>query len=93
MMQEVTIFDTMRLVYRWMSPVLFILGLALLFLGLDKYNSIEEKLGKEIGGIKKRVIPKLETNTYVFHQRLLEGKMLIGLLCIVCSAIFFFFLK
>ncbi|MFC1674806.1 hypothetical protein ACFL1K_02835 [Candidatus Omnitrophota bacterium] len=87
-----TVFDMMRVAYHSMSPALFILGLVLLVVGLERYNRLEQVLAKE-GGIRRRVIPKLETNTYVFHQRLLEGKMLIGLLCIVCSGVFFFFLK
>jgi hypothetical protein len=84
-----TVFHIIRTVVFWISPVIFLAGLFLM-LTAERYAKMEEKLGREIGGIRKRVIPSLETNIYSFHQWLLEKNVMAGLFYIACAAAFFF---
>lgn len=90
---EISFLDALSVVLFWLSPLIFIFGLALLITSLAKYNKLENILGREIGGIRKRVFPKLESNIYTLQQKLLEGKIIIALVCILCALIFFFLLK
>ncbi|MFA5411496.1 MAG: hypothetical protein WC321_06555 [Candidatus Omnitrophota bacterium] len=89
----ISFLDAVSVVLFWLSPLIFIFGLALLITSLAKYNKLESVLGREIGGIRKRVFPKIETNIYTLQQRLLESKIVIALVCIVCAFIFLFLLK
>ncbi|MFC1674807.1 hypothetical protein ACFL1K_02840 [Candidatus Omnitrophota bacterium] len=93
MLTEITVFEAMRVAYYSMSPLFFVLGLILLFTGIEGYTRLEDVLAKELGGIKRRVIPKLEKNNYALHQVLLKGKIGIGVLCIAFSLLLFFFLR
>jgi hypothetical protein len=84
-------FESIRVVLYWSSPVLFLLGIVLVLYG--NYRQLEDKLGIEIGGIRKRIIPLIETNIYIFHAWLTEKRTIIGLICIVFSMVAFFTLK
>ena len=91
-MQENSLFfETLRLVLYWSSPGLFLLGILLVLYG--NYRQLEDKLGIEIGGIRKRIIPFIETNIFVFHAWLTEKRTIVGLICIVFSLVIFFTLK
>jgi len=87
-----TIFHVIRMVIFWVSPLIFFVGLFLI-LTAKRYAKLEEKLGREIGGIRKRVAPKLETNIYSFHQWLLKKNVIVGFFYIACAVLFFFFAK
>jgi hypothetical protein len=87
-MEEVTIFEVLRDVILWLSPAIFCVGLFLI-LAPKFYKKLEEKLNKEIGGIRKRVVPKLEKNINTFQTWMLTKNNLIGLICILSSFAFF----
>jgi hypothetical protein len=90
---EILFLDALRVVLFWLSPVVFIFGVVLLLTSLNKYNKLENILGKEIGGIRKRIFPKIETNIYTLQEKLLESKITIALVYIACALIFFFLLR
>lgn len=92
MSEQITIFEIMRSVLLLVSPVVFIVGVLLLIVEY-RYRKLEEVLGKEIGGIKKIIIPKLETTIYTFQESLLRKRVIVGLICIICSVLFFLIFK
>ena len=83
------IFYLIRTILLVMSPIMLFMGIIILLSAADKYNKLEEALGKEVGGIRKRVLPKLENNVYTLHSWMLKRKIVIGLICIICSLAFF----
>ena len=87
------IFQLIRTILLVMSPIMLFMGVIILLAAADKYNKLEEALGKEIGGIRKKVIPKLENNVYTLHSWMLKRKIIIGLICIICSLAFFMALR
>ncbi|MFH0935600.1 MAG: hypothetical protein V1828_01890 [Candidatus Omnitrophota bacterium] len=89
---ELPIFQVIRIIIFWTSPVIFLVGLFLIVTA-ERYAKLEDKLGREIGGIRKRVIPKLETNIFTFHQWLLKKNVIVGCVYIACAILFFFFAK
>ena len=93
MFGEITIFDVLRVVFFWISPVLLLLGMFILLTGTEKFHTLEKQLGKEIGGIRKRVMPAIETNIDTFQQWLLKKRTIVGLVCIVCATMFFFLFR
>jgi len=92
MSEQITIFEIVRSVLFFVSPVIFIVGV-LLIITEYKYRKLEDVLGKEIGGIKRIIIPRLETTIYTFQESLLRKRVIVGLVCIICSAVFFFTFK
>jgi len=90
---EATFFDILRIVMLWMSPVIVLVGLLLLLLNRGAYGSLEDKLGREVGGIKKRIIPLIETNINSPHNWMLARKNIVGLVFIVCFLVIFLFLR
>jgi len=87
------IFYWIRAVFLVMSPIMLLMGMIILLAAVDKYNKLEESLGKEIGGIRKKIVPKLENNVYTLHSWMLKRKIAIGLICIICSLAFFMALR
>ena len=81
------IFMFMKAYLLCVSPVLFVLGVLVLLYG--DYRKIEELLAKEIGGVRKKISPKLETNIYSFHEWLCERRILCGAAFILCAILFF----
>jgi len=86
--QLVWVFEVMKWSLFAFSPVLLIVGIFLLS-AEHKYRKLEEILGKEIGGIKKVVFPKLEVTVYTFQERLLTGRILLGWVFLIFSFVFF----
>jgi hypothetical protein len=84
------IFDVVRIVLLFLSPVIFLEGILLLLLTADKYNKFEKALSRELGGMKKRVAPALESNIYAFHNWLMKKTIVVGIICIAYSLIIFF---
>jgi len=91
MIGEITIFEIMKTILFWISPVIFILGVVLVL--YSNYKRLEEFFGKEVFGIKHTIIPALETNIYNFHEWLLERKTIVGLICVIFSITVFFIFK
>ncbi len=87
--EQLTIFDVMRTILLWVSPLVFLEGLLLLIIKVDKHIKLENQLGKEIGGIKKRLIPQIETNIYTFQNWLLKRTSILGLFFIIYSVMLF----
>ncbi|TAM42074.1 hypothetical protein EPN54_01450 [bacterium] len=81
----------LREIVLWSCMLTFFMGL--LLLAYRKYDTIETKLAKEIGGIRYKIFPKLESNIYTYHDRFLKKRKLLGLICIAYAFIAFFILK
>ncbi len=84
------LFDIIKWFLFAFSPVLLIVGVILLS-AEHKYRKLEEILGREIGGIKKIVFPKLEVTVYTFQERLLNGRILLGWIFLIFSFVFLVF--
>jgi len=91
-MEQVTIFDFVKDFMRWVSPVILVIGLFLI-LAPKFYQKLELDLAKEIGGIKKRTIPQLETGMDFFHNWMLLNSTVVGAAFIACALIFFVTLR
>jgi ABC-type lipoprotein release transport system permease subunit len=87
------VFFAMKTFLLWTSPLILLEGILLLLTKEDKYRKLEEKLGKEVGGIKKRVVPWLETNNYAFQNWLLKRKLLLGIVFVVYALMLFWVLR
>jgi len=93
MEEQLTIFEIMRTILLWLSPLGLLGGILLLIGKTDKHIKLEHRLGKEIGGIRKRLIPKIETNIYTFQNWLLKRTFILGLFFIIYSVMLFIVLK
>ena len=93
MEEQLTIFEVMRTILLWLSPLVLLEGILLLIVKTDKHIKLEHLLGKEVGGIRKRLIPKIETNIYTFQNWLLKRTFIPGLFFIIYSAILFIVLR
>ena len=71
MEEQITIFEVMRTILLWLTPLAFLAGIFLLTGKVDKCIKLEQFLDKEVG-IKKRLIPKIETNIYSFQNWLVK---------------------
>jgi hypothetical protein len=91
--EEITIFDTLRLLFFWLSPIILFCGLLLFLSSTKTYDELEYRLQREMWGIKRKTIPLLETNIQSFHKWILPRKKTVGLVCIICSLLVFVFLK
>jgi hypothetical protein len=60
-------------------------GSFFLLLRAEDYDKLETRLSKEMGGIKKVSVPRLEKNVYVFHTWLLRHKIIFGVVCLLCG--------
>ncbi len=92
MLEELTVFEVMRTILLWLSPLVFLEGILLLIGKADKQIKLERRLDKEIGGIRKRLIPRIETNIYTFHNWLLKRPFILGLFFIIYSVMLFIIL-
>ena len=88
---EFNFFEVLKSFVLYISPVVIIMGFLLILYG--NYRRIEETLARELGGIRKKTIPKFETNIYTFHEWLLEKRILTGIFFIICGVFFYFFGK
>ena len=92
-MLEHPILDSLAVFLFVMNPVIFISGVFILLAPSQKYNKLESSLGKDMGGITKRIFPAVETNIYSIHNRIIQRKVIIGLICIIYSIAIFLFKK
>jgi len=86
MENQITILTVMRIILLWVSPFVLLEGVLLLIMKPDVHIKLEQHLGKEIGGIKKRLIPTIETNIYTFQNWLVKRTFVVGLFFIIYSA-------
>jgi hypothetical protein len=86
-------FDVIRVILLFLSPVVFLEGALLLLLNVDKYTKLEKALSKEVGGMKKRVAPTLESNIYAFHNWLTRKSIAFGGFCIIYSLLILFLFR
>ena len=70
------------------SPIIILVGVLIIL--HRNYGKIEENINKDVGGIKVRIFPRIESNILTLHELLFNVKNLIGILCILTGAIFFF---
>jgi len=75
----------LREIVFWSGVISFIAGV--LLIAYRKYDVLEAKLAKEIGGIRYKIFPKLEDNIYTYHEKIMKRRKLLGLICIVYSLI------
>jgi len=88
--EDITVFDVLRAIIFWFSPVIFFVGMLLVLYG--NFRKMETILSKEMG-MRRKVLPKLEAYNYTFHEWLLEKNIMVGLICIACGIAFFFVLR
>ncbi|MCK9431805.1 MAG: hypothetical protein PHQ84_05510 [Candidatus Omnitrophica bacterium] len=88
-MEDWALFDIVRVIIFWTSPVVFVLGLILLT--YSKYTKLEEFLAKEFG-MRKKIFPGLEKNIYLLHNWCLKKRVLIGIACIIYALVVFLLL-
>ncbi|MDD4939530.1 MAG: hypothetical protein PHE18_01705 [Candidatus Omnitrophica bacterium] len=93
MEEQITFFDVLRTILLWFSPVIFLEGLLLLFMKVDKHIKLENHLEKEVVRIGKRVFPRIETNIYTFQNWMLKKTFGLGIFFIVYSVLIFLALK
>jgi hypothetical protein len=89
-MTDWVFFDVLREIFLWTTPVVFLMGVALLV--YSNYNNFEKLMGREFG-LHKRILPKIEQNIYTFHEWCLQKHILIGLACIIYAVVVFMFLR
>lgn len=92
MPEDITVFDVMRMVYLWTSPVVLVLSSVVLLLSTHRYHRVEVALGKSIGGIKQKTIPALEKDIDGLQKMMLDNKNLTALMLMLSSLIIIFVL-
>jgi hypothetical protein len=90
-MELETIIYILREIVFWSCVLAFFAGILLLV--YRNYDSLETKLAKEIGGIRYKIFPKLESNIYAYHERILKKRKLLGFICIAYALIAIFILR
>ncbi len=93
MSREFAVLDIIRTITLLTGPGIIIVSSLLLGLNSNTYSSLEDKLAKEVGGIKKRIMPALETNIYSLHRWMLARKKKVGVASIMCYLLVFLLLK
>ncbi|MFA5356993.1 MAG: hypothetical protein WC301_06310 [Candidatus Omnitrophota bacterium] len=93
MEEGITFFEVIRAVLLWLSPLILLEGVLLLLVKKDKLTKIEEELGKEVGGIRKRIVPSIETNIFSFQNWMVKKTPVLGIFFIVYSIVLFIFLS
>ncbi|MBU0503677.1 MAG: hypothetical protein ABH882_02550 [Candidatus Omnitrophota bacterium] len=93
-MSEVnSVFDVLEYLLFWVSPAILLAGVLIFFSAPKPYDDLEDNLGREIGGIRKKILPALETNVETFHKWLLTRRKIIGFICIIGSILIFAFFR
>ena len=93
MLEELTVFEVMRMALLWLSPIFFLVGMFLLFTKEEKHHKLESVLGKEMGILNKKLIPRIENNIDIFHKWLIRKRAMLGLFLIVYSTALFIVLR
>ncbi|MDD4894983.1 MAG: hypothetical protein PHW54_06715 [Candidatus Omnitrophica bacterium] len=87
------LFEVIKVLILCASPFIFLQGILLLVIKKEGHIKLEQRLGKEIGGIKKRIAPKLETNIYNFQDWMLGKIFILSMIFIVYPILIFIFLR
>lgn len=85
------VLQALRIVLFWLSPLLFLLGIVIAL--YSNYRMLEEKLAKNIIPIKLKRVIMIETNIYTLHEWLMSRRILIGLIAVVASVVFYLMFK
>ncbi len=93
MLEEFTVLEAMRMMLLWLSPIFFLVGLYLLLAKEEKHHKLESVLGKEMGILNKKLIPRIESNIDIFHKWLIKKRVMLGLFLIVYSTALFIVLR
>ena len=93
MSEELTVFEVMKMALLWLSPIFFLVGLYLLLSKEEKHHKLEGVLGKEMGILNKKLIPRIESNIDIFHKWLIKKRVMLGLFFIVYSTVLFIVLR
>jgi hypothetical protein len=72
-----TLMEIFKIVFLWLNPVIFVVGLMLIVFKQEKFNKLEKKLKEDV-----------ET----FHKWMLKRKNFVGVVFIVYSMISFYVL-
>ncbi len=89
-MEEWVFFDVLREIILWTTPFALLTGLILLV--RRDYSHLEKILSREYG-LRRRLLPKIESNIYIFHEWCLQKRVIIGLACIIYAVIVFSLLR
>ncbi len=90
-MELETIIYILREIVFWSGSLSFLIGI--LLLGYRKYDVLETKLAKEVGGIRFKIFPKLESNIYTYHEKIMKRRKLLGWICVVYALVSVFVLR
>jgi len=93
MEEQSVMFEVLKAIVLWASPIVFLQGILLLIIKKDGQVKLEERLGKEIGGVRKKLIPKLETNIYDFQNWMLGRIFILSVIFIVYPILIYLVLK
>ncbi len=93
MLEEFTVLEAMKMMLLWLSPIFFLVGLYLLLAKEEKHHKLESVLGKEMGILNKKLIPRIESNIDIFHKWLIKKRVMLGLFLIVYSTALFIVLR
>ena len=90
-METLSFFGVLGLIFFWLSPVIFILGIVALC--YRRYSDLEHMLIRDVGGIRRRIVPVLEKDHFEFHEWLLTHRAFVGITCIAVSIALYLNLK
>ncbi|MFA5089962.1 MAG: hypothetical protein WC510_02860 [Candidatus Omnitrophota bacterium] len=82
MPEDLNVFELIRLVFSWLNPIIFVIGVLLLAATEKTFKKIEEFFDQE-KGFKKRVVPLLEKDAFNFQQWTMKNRRIIGLFSII----------
>ena len=85
----IEVFDKLPKIIFWLSPFLLIAGAILVLYG--NYKKLEDFFGKEF--FRAKVLPKLESNIFNFHEWVFERRTAVGIICITVGVIVFFIFR
>ncbi len=85
---EFSVFDVLKKVVLWLSPLVFLEGMFLVLFKADKQLRLEEFLNQKIG-LRRKLVPEIEKNIYSVHNWLMNRTSVIGIFFIVYSVLIF----
>jgi len=90
-MDEMEIYLVIKQVLHILSPI--IVGVGIVFIWNGICAKVEDVVDKDIGGIKTRIFPKIESNIFTVHKLLLKKKNIVGIVCLIFGICIFFVTK
>ena len=77
MMEGNSLMEVVKIIFLWLNPLIFLVGIMLMVFKQEKFNKIEKSL---------------KENVETFHKWMLKRKNLVGMIFIVYSIISFYVL-